>query len=110
MAGAQTSPLARINSMTTNLMYLDDTLLLKCSATVCSTGRNEKGAFVILDRTVAYPQGGGQPADAGFLIGGGEKIPLVFVAFKGGEVLHYVPDAALDAITIGQTLQVEIDQ
>lgn len=96
--------------MTTNLVYLDDTFLLECSATVREIGRYEKGAFVILDRTVAYPQGGGQPADAGFLIGDGDKIPLLFVGFKDGEVIHHVPDAALDAIAIGQPMEVKIDQ
>lgn len=95
--------------MATNLLYLDDTFLAECSATVQSMGRDDKGAFVVLDRTAAYPPGGGQPADRGYLFDGGNKVPLVFVGFRNGEVLHYVPEPALGKITIGQMLKVQID-
>ena len=44
--------------MGTQLSYLTDTFAFECDATVKSTGRNEKGLYVVLDQTVAYPQGG----------------------------------------------------
>jgi alanyl-tRNA synthetase len=96
--------------MTTRLLYFDDMLRVECCATVRSTGQSEKGAFVILDRTVAYPQGGGQPADAGFLVVSGRKIPLAFVGFDEGNVLHYIPQESVAAIAAGQPLQVEVDK
>jgi len=95
--------------MATILNYLNDTFLLKCDASVQSTGRNEKGLYVVLDQTVAYPQGGGQPADQGFLIDEEAEIPLTFVGFQNGEVLHNVPESALEKIKVGKTYTVQVD-
>ena len=52
----------------TKLNYLDDTYLLESKATFIEIKENEKGKAVILDETIFYPQGGGQPADTGKII------------------------------------------
>jgi misacylated tRNA(Ala) deacylase len=44
-------------------LFRDDATLLECSATVVSLDE----AGIVLDRTVFYPQGGGQAGDAGTL-------------------------------------------
>ncbi len=50
----------------TKLLYLEDTGVNKCNATVVFIQTTEdKGISVILDQTIFYPQGGGQPADQG---------------------------------------------
>ena len=46
-------------------------------------------AEIILDRTIFYPEGGGQPADRGTING----VPLLDVREKDGEVLHLVSAA-----------------
>jgi misacylated tRNA(Ala) deacylase len=48
-----------------------------------------KGAFVLLDRTVFYPGGGGQPADRGVLRGAdGREWPVVAARRQGDEIWH----------------------
>jgi len=49
----------------TKLNYLEDTHLFEAEATFLETKNHEKGTAVILDGTIFYPQGGGQPADQG---------------------------------------------
>ncbi|RYR76378.1 hypothetical protein Ahy_A01g000966 isoform A [Arachis hypogaea] len=57
----------------TKLDYYDDMWKLQSTATLLSHFKGEDGRDVlILDRTIFYPQGGGQPADHGFVrIGNG---------------------------------------
>ena len=47
----------------TEELFRDDAMLLQCSATVVAGDE----AGIVLDRTVFYPQGGGQAGDAGTL-------------------------------------------
>ncbi len=48
----------------TKLLYLDDSYLKECDAIIQSVAGNE----VILDQTIFYPRGGGQPSDTGKMI------------------------------------------
>ncbi|MEJ8573791.1 alanyl-tRNA editing protein [Microbaculum marinum] len=91
----------------TEPLFRDDAYLKSCEATV--VGINDRGG-IILDRTVFYATGGGQPGDAGVLRAGGSDIPVA-TAVKGetaDEIVH-VPaqDAALPKP--GQAVAAEID-
>lgn len=81
----------------TKLNYLDDTYLFESEAIFVEIKENEKGNAIILDETIFYHQGGGQPADQGEIILG-ENIFIVsdvrldengivwhFGEFKNGE-------------------------
>ena len=50
----------------TEVLFRDDPYLASLEATVI--GRGEKGG-ILLDRTIFYPTGGGQPGDVGVLVG-----------------------------------------
>ena len=54
----------------TKLNYLDNTYLFESEAIFIEIKENEKGKAVILDETIFYPQGGGQPADRGEIVSG----------------------------------------
>ncbi len=71
----------------TEPLYRDDAYQRDCTATVIAV--NDRGG-IILDRSVFYPTGGGQPGDQGTLSWDGGETPIV-TAVKGeipGEVVH----------------------
>ena len=47
----------------TVLKYMDDTMLFEDTAVVTSIEERDDKVIVLLDQTVFYPQGGGQPWD-----------------------------------------------
>jgi misacylated tRNA(Ala) deacylase len=70
----------------TELLYQTDAYQRECSAKVCGV----QDAALVLDRTVFYPGGGGQPADVGGLRWDGVEHPLTKVRKRGDQVLHWV--------------------
>lgn len=89
------------------LVFRDDAYATECQATVVSAGPEG----IVLDRTVFYPTGGGQPGDSGALVAEDGSEVTVTEARKGAgpdDVLHKVPeDAALPAV--GATVTAKID-
>ena len=59
---------------------------------VIRVAAHDARTYVVLDDTILYPEGGGQPADHGWI---GET-PVVDVRRSGDEIRHYV-DQPLDA-------------
>ena len=77
----------------TQALFRDDAYLKECGATVVEI--NDRGG-VVLDRTVFYPTGGGQPGDTGTLIWDGGEMPVA-VAVKGETADQVVHVPAEDA-------------
>ncbi|HIF14485.1 MAG TPA: hypothetical protein EYQ86_03840 [Bacteroidetes bacterium] len=74
----------------TNLLYLDNTYLFETSAKFIELKENEKGTAIILDQTIFYPQGGGQPADTGKIILGSNEFIVTDVRLdEQGLVWHF---------------------
>jgi alanyl-tRNA synthetase len=48
------------------------------------------GKYVVLNRTCFYPEGGGQPADSGFLVFGDAKVEVVDVQKAGRVIVHEI--------------------
>lgn len=78
----------------TRTFYLEDSYLRECDATVVSV---KDGKFVVLDQTVFYPKGGGQPHDTGRMLRNCEVFGVVFVGKFSGEISHEVDHAGLKA-------------
>ncbi len=73
-------------------LYLTDSYIRSCKAKVVSA---KDGNFIILDQTIFYPRGGGQPCDTGKLIRAGEEFMVVAVAKADGNTLHEVSKQGL---------------
>jgi misacylated tRNA(Ala) deacylase len=68
-------------------LYMDDSYLKEFPATVESV-KDDK--FVVLDQTVFYPNGGGQPTDTGAIIKDNEEFPVVYVGRFDGKISHEI--------------------
>lgn len=68
----------------TELLFRQDTYLRHCESVV--SGHTDEGAIVV-DRTVFYPTGGGQPGDAGFIQWDKGRIAIATaIKLQGGQV------------------------
>jgi misacylated tRNA(Ala) deacylase len=91
----------------TTLLFRDDAYLATATARVVASG--ERG--VLFDRTIFYPQGGGQQGDTGTLVReGGERIAVTDTRKSDipDSVLHVLaPDAP--ALAIGEAVTQALD-
>jgi len=74
-------------------LYLEDSYLRECDATVVSV---TDGKYVVLDQTVFYPKGGGQPWDTGTITRGNDVYRMVYVGKFSGEISHEVDRPGLN--------------
>ncbi|MCW4052389.1 MAG: alanine--tRNA ligase [Candidatus Bathyarchaeota archaeon] len=69
----------------TSLLYYEDAYITQFNSQVL---RVLDGNKVVLDRTAFYPEGGGQPADKGFLEFNGQKARVQDVQKLGKTIIH----------------------
>lgn len=72
----------------TERIYSTDSYVREMEAVVLDADREE--GRLLLDRTVFYPGGGGQPHDVGELVIGDDRLPVTRVAQDGSGVWHWV--------------------
>ncbi len=86
-------------------LFQQDAYLRTCEARVQRLGDGQ----VVLDRTVFYPTGGGQPGDSGELVrDDGQRLAVSgTVKGEGGEILHLVADGAM--LAVGDRVTAAID-
>jgi misacylated tRNA(Ala) deacylase len=76
--------------------------------TVDATVLEADGGALRLDRTVFYPGGGGQPADAGRLTADGATWAVTGARKAGDEIWHQLAEGA-DPPAVGTAVRVELD-
>jgi Ser-tRNA(Ala) deacylase AlaX len=87
----------------TRALYLEDSYLRECDAVVSSV---KDGKYVVLDQTIFYPKGGGQPYDTGKIISRNEIYNVVYVGKFEGEISHEVDRPGLKT---GDTVHCVLD-
>ncbi|MGG3771287.1 alanyl-tRNA editing protein [Priestia megaterium] len=86
-------------------LFLENSYQTSCTTFIKEINENK----VILDETVFYPTGGGQPFDTGVIKQGNYEVEVVKVKREQGEIVHYVRDAR--NLTLGEvTAQINWDR
>ncbi len=77
--------------MKTQQLYLEDSYLKEMDASILKVIKESDNRFrILLDKTVFYPMGGGQPTDQGKLMNDNWTGDVYQVLTKDGEIWHYV--------------------
>lgn len=92
----------------TEELFREDAYLKSCEARVVAV--NERGGL-ILDRTIFYPTGGGQPGDRGKLrLADGREIAIATTVYDSdGRTIVHVPAEGSPALAAGDALVAELD-
>ena len=93
----------------TTLLFRDDAYAQSCEARVLGT--TPEGG-VILDRTVFYAQGGGQPGDVGTIVKpNGDRIEVTNTVYGAdrSQVVHLVGADAASRLAEGENLVLQLD-
>jgi len=90
----------------TEEVFREDAYAKSCEATVIATV--DGGA--ILNRTVFYPEGGGQPGDTGVLrLESGEEATVINTVKGAGDTIVHTLDEGARLPAVGETVFAEID-
>ena len=89
----------------TQELFREDSYIKECDATVVAI---DDGA-VILDRTVFYPSGGGQPGDTGEITCAGGKAMVVDTRYGDGGTIRHVVAENSDLPEVGEPVRASID-
>lgn len=84
-------------------LYQKDSYLKECNSKVTAV---KDGKYVVLDRTIFYPRGGGQPNDEGHITRGNEIFKVVYVGTFDAEVSHEIDKPGL---VMGDEVKCELD-
>jgi misacylated tRNA(Ala) deacylase len=90
----------------TELLFRDDPYLTEAEGRV--TGLTDAGGL-ILDRTVFYPTGGGQPGDSGWLVWDGGRLPIATAVKAEGGHVALVPGEPMALPPVGAEVRQVLD-
>lgn len=94
----------------TKLNYYTDSYQFDDSATLLAIFAKDTGMkVVILDHTIMYPQGGGQPYDTGEITQGDKRFIVEEVRFMDG-LVHHIGHFVDQNFTVGATVKVHVDE
>lgn len=87
-----------------NNIYLTDTYLYELATTVLEKGSDEEGTWIALTDNIFHPQGGGQPADSGWI----NDEPICIKKHSDGLVVAYLINNM--ELNIGNIVNAKIDK
>lgn len=87
----------------TEALYLTDSYQTTATAKVAAVG----DTYLILDQTIFYPQGGGQPSDKGTVKSESSELHVKSVEYNGGEIKHV--GSFKGAFSVGDQVTLTID-
>lgn len=90
----------------TELLFRTDPYMADAPATVIA--HTSEGA-IVLDRTVFYPTGGGQPGDSGWIISDGLRIPIATTVKAPGGQVALVPAEPVAMPAVGAAVHQYLD-
>lgn len=94
----------------TELVYLEDTYNFCGNAKVLEVKETEKGTVVILDKTIFYPQGGGQPADKGIITSKHSKFIVEDVRLDANGTVNHFGFFEGKVFTKGEEVELQIEE
>jgi misacylated tRNA(Ala) deacylase len=88
-----------------------DAYVRSIEAQVLAVDDGEDGPLVVLDRTVFYPGGGGQPPDRGLLLraSDGRSWAVRAARKSGGDIVHELEPAESGPPSVGDVVSVDLD-
>lgn len=89
----------------TDELFREDAYLKSCDATVTAVGE----AGIVLDRTVFYPMGGGQPGDGGVLTRADGSTVVIVDTRKADDGIAHVPAEAAPPLAVGEKVTASLD-
>ena len=89
----------------TEILFRDDSYLKECEASVVAVDDEA----IVLDRTIFYPMGGGQPGDSGKIEWGGSSVVVTDTRHgEGGAIRHLIePGSTLPEV--GTAVKASLD-
>jgi misacylated tRNA(Ala) deacylase len=93
----------------TTLLFRDDAYNASCKATIVEI--TPEGG-VIVDRTVFYAQGGGQPGDVGAIVRtDGDRIAITNTVYgtDRSQIVHLVGAEAASRLAVGEPVELQLD-
>lgn len=69
--------------------YYEDSYRFESTGRVVSCGEKDSKHFVVLDKTIFHPQGGGQPSDTGVISTADTEFTVSDLKIDGKTILHY---------------------
>lgn len=85
--------------MNTNKLFLENTFLYAILVNVISINEDQFGFYFVTDKTIFYPQGGGQPNDFGWISDGKMEVKIIKAKYgENGIVKHYTETLLLSSM------------